>query len=89
FLIFQVILPVIQVVLFCLAIGGDSHHIPVAIVNEENPPALSQHYLNHLDTKIIHQYAFENMSDAMSAAKRGEYWAVIHFGPNFSQDLLK
>ena len=36
FLIYQFVLPALQVSLFCLAIGQDPKDLPVAIVNAEN-----------------------------------------------------
>ncbi|XP_077995446.1 ABC transporter G family member 20-like [Glandiceps talaboti] len=88
FLIFQVVLPVIQVVLFCLAIGGTPHGLSVAIVNEEHPPTFSQVYLQSLNNHTISQVAVSHMDDAIDGVKQGHYWGIIHMGQNFSQDLI-
>lgn len=45
FLIYQFVLPALQVSLFCLAIGQDPKDLPVAVVNAENAGA-SCHYFN-------------------------------------------
>jgi ABC-type Fe3+/spermidine/putrescine transport system ATPase subunit len=54
-LLFQFALPAIQVILFCICIGADPFNIPVAIVNEEEPPFLSKLFLDKLDPYLVHQ----------------------------------
>lgn len=54
-LLFQFALPAIQVILFCICIGADPFNIPVAIVNEENPPLLSKLFLDKLDPYLVQQ----------------------------------
>lgn len=54
-LLFQFALPAIQVILFCICIGADPFNIPVAIVNEEDPPFLSKMFLDKLDPYLVHQ----------------------------------
>lgn len=54
-LLFQFALPAIQVILFCICIGADPFNIPVAIVNEEDPPFLSKLFLDKLDPYLVHQ----------------------------------
>ena len=41
FLIYQFVMPAIQVSLFCLAIGQDPKSLPVAVVNAENQGKLA------------------------------------------------
>ena len=57
-LLFQFALPAIQVILFCICIGADPFNIPVAIVNEEEPPFLSKLFLDKLDPYLVHQVSF-------------------------------
>ena len=54
-LLFQFALPAIQVILFCICIGADPFNIPVAIVNEEQPPFLSKLFLDKLDPYLVQQ----------------------------------
>ena len=54
-LLFQFALPAIQVILFCICIGADPFNIPVAIVNDEDPPFLSKMFLDKLDPYLVHQ----------------------------------
>jgi len=88
-LLFQFALPAIQVILFCICIGADPFNIPVAIVNEEDPPFLSKLFLDKLDPYLVHQNKFENFSDAIDAVKRGEMWGVLHIKDRFSLNLQR
>lgn len=55
-LCFQFLLPVIQVSLICLCVGGDPKGIQVAIVNNEtSPSAFSQSFLSFLDNSSVQQ----------------------------------
>ncbi len=55
-LCFQFLLPVIQVSLICLCIGGDPKGIQVAVVNNEtSPSAYSHSLLSFLDNSSVQQ----------------------------------
>ncbi|XP_041108905.1 ABC transporter G family member 20 isoform X1 [Polyodon spathula] len=87
-LCFQFLLPVIQVSLMCLCIGGEPKEIQMAVVNNETEGLFfSQSLLWHLDNSSVHQ-VFVNQSKAIAGVKDGQYWGIIGFGANFSNDLL-
>lgn len=86
-LVFQFMLPAIQVILFCLCIGGDPFDVPVAIVNDEIVPRSSQQFLNGLNKKIIRQVKYDNLSSAIEAVRRGKVWGAIHIPDKYSQNL--
>ncbi|XP_078086631.1 ABC transporter G family member 20 [Mustelus asterias] len=87
FLGFEFLLPVIQISLICLCIGGTLENLPVAVVNNDTgQPALSQIFLSHFDNSTITQIPL-NQSDAMKGVKDGKYWGIIGFGANFTQDF--
>ncbi|XP_078262086.1 ABC transporter G family member 20 [Rhinoraja longicauda] len=87
-LAFQFVLPVIQISLICLCIGGNPRDLPVAVVdNDTGQPALSHRLLWHLDNNTIIQVHL-NQSDAIEGIKDGKYWGVIGFGANYTQDIL-
>lgn len=88
-LLFQFALPAIQVILFCICIGADPFNIPVAIVNEEDPPILSKLFLGKLDPYLVHQTNFTNFTEAIEAVKRGEMWGVLHIKDRFSLNLQR
>lgn len=86
-LIFQFMLPAIQVILFCLCIGGEPFDVPVAIVNDEVTPKSSLQFLNGLNKKIIRQIKYDNLSSALDDVKRGKVWGAIHIPDKYSENL--
>lgn len=86
-LVFQFMLPAVQVILFCLCIGGEPFDVPVAVVNDEVVPKSSLQFLNGLNKKIIRQVKYDNLSSAISAVKRGDVWGAIHIPDKYSENL--
>lgn len=86
-LVFQFMLPAVQVILFCLCIGGEPFDVPVAIVNDEVVPKSSLQFLNGLNKKIIRQVKYDNLSSAINAVKRGDVWGAIHIPDKYSEHL--
>ncbi|TRY83807.1 hypothetical protein DNTS_035375 [Danionella cerebrum] len=86
---FQFLLPVIQICLMCLCIGGDPKDIDVAVVNNESSPsAFSVSLLSFLDNTSVHQVGLSR-AEAFSGILNGEYWGIIEFGENFTSYLTK
>ncbi|KAL4641420.1 ABC transporter G family member 20-like [Arapaima gigas] len=89
FLCFQFLLPVIQISLMCLCIGGDPRGIPVAVVNNETDgQLLSRSLLSFLDNSSVEQVQLSH-SDAFAGIHDGHYWGIVGFGRNFSSYLMK
>lgn len=86
-LIFEFILPAVQVILFCLCIGGDPFDVPLAVVNDEVIPQASKFFLDAIDKKTIRQVPFENLTDAIESVRRGETWGAIHIPDRYTQFL--
>ncbi|CAF1284439.1 unnamed protein product [Rotaria sp. Silwood1] len=81
FLIFQFLIPLIQISLFCLCIGRDPQHIPMALYNSEAingfPTGnLSLQLLNKINPEQIHFTSFNELNQAIAAVKQGHYWGV-------------
>ncbi|XP_075906936.1 ABC transporter G family member 23 isoform X2 [Nelusetta ayraudi] len=88
-LCFQFLLPVIQISLICLCVGGDPMGIQVAVVNNESSPsAFSRSLLSFLDESSIQQVHLSHQ-EAFDGIYNGEYWGVIGFGSNFTSYLTK
>lgn len=83
-IIFQLGLPAVQILLFCICIGRDPFDIPLAVVNEEKPQYLSTKFINNIDSYAAQIQTFDSLPKALNAVKRGEAWGVIHIGANFS-----
>lgn len=86
-LIFEFILPAVQVILFCLCIGGDPFDVPLAVVNDELIPQASKFFLDAIDKKAIRQVPFTNLSEAIESVRRGETWGAIHIPDRYTQFL--
>lgn len=86
-LIFEFILPAVQVILFCLCIGGDPFDVPLAVVNDEVIPQASRFFLDAIDKKTIRQVPFNNLSEAIESVRRGETWGAIHIPDRYTQYL--
>uniref|UniRef100_A0A3Q0S7W9 ATP-binding cassette, sub-family H, member 1 n=1 Tax=Amphilophus citrinellus TaxID=61819 RepID=A0A3Q0S7W9_AMPCI len=88
-LCFQFLLPVIQISLICLCVGGDPKGIQVAVVNNEtSPSSFSQSLLSFLDNSSVQQVNLSH-KEAFEGIYNGEYWGVIAFGKNFTSYLTK
>uniref|UniRef100_A0A3Q1IFP6 Uncharacterized protein n=1 Tax=Anabas testudineus TaxID=64144 RepID=A0A3Q1IFP6_ANATE len=88
-LCFQFLLPVIQISLICLCVGGDPKGIQVAVVNNETAPtAYSHSLLSFLDNSSVYQVPLSH-TEAFNGIHNGEYWGVIGFGKNFTSYLTK
>ncbi|XP_015247503.1 PREDICTED: ABC transporter G family member 23-like isoform X1 [Cyprinodon variegatus] len=90
-LCFQFLLPVIQISLICLCVGGDPKGIKVAVVNNDTSPAsssYSQSLLSFLDNSSVIQVPVTH-NEAFEGVYKGEYWGVIGFGQNFTSYLTK
>lgn len=101
---FVFLMPGLQSTLFCLAIGRDPTSLKMAVVNEELDPSVGRvcnyttdctysmfscRYLRYLDNATIVQIPYQSLSDALDATLQGTVWGVIHFGPNFTEELLE
>ena len=54
-LMFQFLIPSIQIILFCLCIGRTPTDLPLAVYNSETPVLYSQTYLQAVNNNTIHQ----------------------------------
>ncbi|KAG9510520.1 ABC transporter G family member 23, partial [Fragariocoptes setiger] len=86
-LIFEFLLPAVQVVLFCLCIGGDPFDVPLAVVNDETIPQLSRLFLDSIDKSTIRQVPYPNLPDAIESVRRGDSWGAIHIPDKYTQNL--
>ncbi|MEQ2289040.1 hypothetical protein AMECASPLE_029142 [Ameca splendens] len=90
-LCFQFLLPVIQISLICLCVGGDPKGIKVAVVNNDTSPlssSFSVSLLSFLDNSSVIQVPLPH-KEAFEGVHKGRYWGVIGFGQNFTSYLTK
>lgn len=101
-MLFIFALPVMQVILFCLAIGRDPTNLPMAIVNGEMNATnmgdcyfdagcsftnLSCRYLSHLNETIVKNY-YPDLDSATEAVRLGDAWGALYFTENFTDALV-
>ncbi|XP_054655536.1 ABC transporter G family member 20 isoform X2 [Dunckerocampus dactyliophorus] len=88
-LCFQFLLPVIQITLICLCVGGDPKGIQVAVVNNETSAnGYSQSLLSFLDNTSVQQVNLSH-DEAFRGIYNGEFWGIIAFGKNFTSYLTQ
>ncbi|XP_003696091.1 ABC transporter G family member 20 isoform X1 [Apis florea] len=101
-LLFVFALPVMQVVLFCLAIGKDPTDLKMAIVNHEIPfgnsscpvsdgcnlSLLSCRYLSFLNSDLIEKQYYWDLDTAINAVREGNVWGTLYFTENFTDALV-
>ncbi|KAI9556290.1 ABC protein [Daphnia sinensis] len=101
--LFIFLLPANQVILSCLCIGGDFSYLKMAIVNDELDASqgrvcnytttctysmFSCRYLRFIENTTIIQVPFQSVEEALDAVKRGKVWGVVHFGKDFTDELV-
>ncbi|XP_015585499.1 ABC transporter G family member 20 isoform X2 [Cephus cinctus] len=101
-MLFIFALPVMQVILFCLAIGRDPTGLKLAIVNHEmnyenmSCPVsencsftnLSCRYLRFLDNNTMIKEYYPDPESAMEAVRKGQAWGTLYFTENFTDALV-
>ncbi|XP_069695762.1 ABC transporter G family member 23-like isoform X2 [Periplaneta americana] len=99
-MMFITLLPVVQMILFCLTIGRDPKYLHMAYVNDEmnfttncmptngcEYNLLSCRYLESLRLHKIVMERYEDEDQALEAVEKGYVWGSIYFSPNYSQSL--
>nr|CAD7450908.1 unnamed protein product [Timema bartmani]CAD7464386.1 unnamed protein product [Timema tahoe] len=101
-MLFIFALPVMQVILFCLAIGRDPSGLHLGIVNHElnstgqycpvmgncSFQLLSCQYLQYLKNSTIIKDYYDTTENALDAVRSGNAWGVLYFTENFTDALV-
>ncbi|KAI5641065.1 ABC-2 family transporter protein domain-containing protein [Phthorimaea operculella] len=101
-MLFIFVLPVMQVILFCLAIGRDPSGLRLAIVNADvnvidgycpynhtcSMKNLSCRYLDHLKNQSIIKEYYADLDSALNAVREGDAWGAIYFNENYTDSLV-
>ncbi|XP_067949252.1 ABC transporter G family member 23-like [Watersipora subatra] len=95
FLLFQFLLPAIQIALFAFCVGGTPHHLPVDVVNMDTglssygvDLSFSKAYLEGLDKDVVDIHYTSSLEDAKQHVVDGHSWAVLLFQSNFTLDTI-
>ena len=87
-IVFQYVLPVIQITLFGICIGGDPFDVKLGIVNEELTPHMSKLFIQHLDPYFVQLHHLSSEAEAKGMVLRTELWGYLHIQSNFSESLI-
>lgn len=85
----QFILPIMCLVMFCICIGGTPGGLPVAVINEEDPPYLSLTLLKSINPYILHQVNYTSVQAGIADVRKGKLWGVLHIRQNFSEAITQ
>ncbi len=90
-LIFQFLIPCIQISLFCLCIGREPYNLNFGIVNNEtiynSTGNTSVIYVDQLSDKTFKKQ-YMTWSEAYSKTKHGELWGFIDISKNFTDQTI-
>jgi ABC-2 type transport system permease protein len=93
FMVPMVLMPIVYLVILGQAMGGDLHHLPIALVDEDHGPAavaVQDRLLTLQQTRALFRVANEpDPSSAVARLRQGDYKAVVMVPANFSADLAR
>ncbi|XP_063722634.1 ABC transporter G family member 20-like [Symsagittifera roscoffensis] len=92
-MVFQFLLPLIQISILLLAIGGNPEDVPVGVFNQDTSPnktSLSVRYLSYLDKgNLLKLEYFDSDEGIETASHNAQIAAIVRFGKNYTKDLIK
>jgi ABC-2 type transport system permease protein len=93
FLIPMVLMPIVYLVILGKAMGGDLHHIPVALVDQDHGPSavfVQNRLLTLQQARQLFRVTTEpDPATAVARLRQGAYKAVVVVPDEFSADLLR
>ena len=88
YLLFQFMLPMLEVVLFCLALGLDINDNSVAVYDADDSD-FSRDFLRQLSPKVIIQKRYFSLETARRAVERADVPSALIIYKNFTTCLVK
>ncbi|KAK3590643.1 hypothetical protein CHS0354_013676 [Potamilus streckersoni] len=88
FLLFEFMLPAIQIVLFCLCIGRDPYDLQFGVVNMDTQGFAGNLLLTNLDSQVIHQVPYSSLDAGLDSVKAGKTWGIIYINYNFTIAII-
>lgn len=96
-LMFQFLLPSVEVILFCLCIGQEPFNLPVSVFNQESlnlnatetslESTYSYQFLSKINNRSVIQVPYSSQENALQSVKLGKSWAAMVIHENFTEDL--
>lgn len=89
----MILMPIIYLLILGKSMGGDLHHLPVAVVMQDQGPAsaaIRQRLVTLAATRKLFDLRDErDVRGAVQRLRQGEYRAVVIVPPNFSADFAR
>ncbi|KPM02604.1 ABC transporter sub-family A-like protein 2 [Sarcoptes scabiei] len=86
-LIITMLLPALEVALFCLCMGRDPTSVQMAVCNQEDPPFLSLLFLKSIDSDFIALKYYKTPEEAIDSVRNADTYSAIVLAKNFSNVL--
>ncbi|KAI1290122.1 ABC transporter G family member 20 [Halotydeus destructor] len=91
FLVFYLLLPAFEIILFCLCIGREPTGLELAIYNPDNAtsPSYSEMFLSLIESEDLNLVFYDSAEEAIEAVKQSRQWAALVIPANFSAALAE
>ncbi|KAH6922204.1 hypothetical protein HPB50_010867 [Hyalomma asiaticum] len=92
-LVYSMLLPAIEVSMFCAVLGKVPNGLRIAVVNEEatspaaTAPLLSTAFFDAMDSTILPQINYDSLSSGIESVKSGTTYGVVHAKANLTASL--
>ncbi|XP_075591948.1 ABC transporter G family member 23 isoform X2 [Dermatophagoides farinae] len=80
---FFLLLPTIQIVLFCISVYKSPDNIEVSIFNNDTKP-LSKRFLDLIDERLLRVNHYNSLDEAIQTVINGKAWLAIEMSDRFS-----
>jgi ABC-type multidrug transport system ATPase subunit len=96
-LIVNLMVPIIQITLFCLCVGQAPQNLPIGYVNNDNysftiassSVDIGQEIINEMDYRKVAKKRFDSFEDGYNQVLAGNLWALFVIDKNFTRDAYK
>lgn len=89
YILFQFCLPALEVILFCVCIGGNLHSIPVAVHNSDEGSMFTESMFEEFDHDAVIFEEIDRPEDAFYAVQHGIATTAMMIPTNFTDALMK
>lgn len=86
-LVITMLLPALEVALFCLCMGRDPTAIQMAVCNQEKPPFMSLVFLKSIDPDFIQLKYYNTPEEAIDSVRNADTYSAIVLAKNFTSSM--
>lgn len=86
-LVITMLLPALEVALFCLCMGRDPTAIQMAVCNQEKPPFMSLVFLKSIDPDFIQLKYYDTPEEAIDSVRNADTYSAIVLAKNFTSSM--